>query len=223
MYFCVSIKSGFEMKMADLGTLFRELYRVSNGPRHEFWHPDFLASKYTNDYEHFIFMACRTWEKETCESIMKGLRKTPFIWALRNQTRKWICEHLSSDEKKVMETVPLPHLDGICPPNVEFYELTNLFRSMLPIIEMVFGRFAFSEKENAQFEKDVVSNLHWFFPHSTLGILVFNHVRCEARKKFQVLTGEDYGNVLLPVLNEWSPLEKKRKFESWSPCEKKRK
>ena len=209
--------------MSDFGTLFRELYRVSNGPRYEFWHPDSLATKGERGYDDFIYHACRTWEKETCESIMKGLGKTPFIWALRNQTRTWICQRLSLEEKKDhCENVPLPYLHGTCPPNVEFYELGTLFKSMLPIIEIVFDQFAFSSKENSEFERDMVNSYHWLFPHSTLGILIFNKVRCEARRKFYELTGKNYVDVFLPISTEWIPFEKKRKFESWSPCEEKK-
>jgi len=202
--------------MATVGEFYRSLYRVSKGPELEFWHPDSMLCKDQDQYKVLIWNACRTWEQKTCESMMKCLGKTPFIWGLRNQTRKFICSSLCVEEtKEFVQNVPLPYLNGICPDNVERYELSILFKSMLEVSEIVFGYFQWSPKTPEEFERDLLNNYHWLFPHSTMALLIRNNLRIQAREKFRELTGEEYGDILPPgwsTDNSWIPPEKSHYF-----------
>ena len=155
--------------MATFEDLYQSLYRVSKGPRYEFWHADSVLHQNTDKYHIFTWNACHTWEEKTCESIMKGLGKTPFIWGLRSLTRKHILSTMSKEDAKVYEeTVPLPYLHGTCPEDVEKYENKLLFKSMLEVCESVFGMFQFSYKKEREYESDVVTMYHWLFPYLSL-------------------------------------------------------
>jgi hypothetical protein len=202
--------------MATYQEFYRSLYRVSKGPRYEFWHTDSLVHKEEDDYYKHIWNACHTWEEKTCESIMKGLGKTPFIWGLRNQTRKYILERLSVDDAKVyVEKVPLPYLHGTCPEDVVRYELKCLFESLFEVCESVYGMFQYSHKLETEQERDLASSYHWLFPYCTMANRIRDTVRFKAREIYKELTGENYGSVLLPtwsVHDTWIPYEKRREY-----------
>ena len=208
--------------MATYEEFYQALYRVSKGPRYEFWHADSLLFNDQDNYYEMIWRACYTWEEKTCESIMKGLGKTPFIWGLRNQTRKYILDRLPAKDKKIYsETVPLPYLHGTCPENAERYELNLLFKSLLEVAECAYGRFSDSPKKEKEYEGDLVTMYHWLFPYCSMAIQIRDTLRLKARLKFKEMTGEEYGDVLPHswLIEEYKiPYEKRKQFSTQASC-----
>ena len=203
--------------MASFEDFYNSLYRVSKGPKYEFWHPEFFHKNEDDDkYIVYIWNACHTWEEKTCESMMKSLGKTPYIWGLRNQTRKMILDMFGPDDRKEYEkNAPLPYLHGICPERANKFELDTLFQSMLALSDSVFGNFKDMPQREREYEKMLVNHYHWIFPHSTMAMKVRERLRKEARRKFREVTGEEYGSVL-PVDwstdNNWIPYNISRPF-----------
>jgi hypothetical protein len=196
---------------------YKSLYRVSKGPRYEFWHPDSLLCKTEDKYDTCIWNACHTWEEKTCDSMMKSLGKTPFIWGLRNQTRKKILEGLSPQQaNEYSQEVALPYLHGTCPENVESYEFEPLFRSLLELVKCVFGEYQNMPQKEREYEIMLVSNYHWLFPHSSMAIEIRDYLRYEARQKIRELTGEEWGTVFPAVWttnNSWLPYQISQNFD----------
>ena len=202
--------------MATFGDLYQSLYRVSKGPRYEFWHADTVLHKNHDEYHLLVWNTCYTWEEKTCESIMKGLGKTPFIWGLRSMTRKHILSTMSEEDAKMYEEqVPLPYLHGTCPEDVEKYEMKALFNSLFEVGESVFGMLRFSYKKEKEYEEDLVSMYHWLFPYCSMAVRIRDTLRFKAREKFEEMTGETYGAVLpqaWSIDDSWIPFEKRNLF-----------
>ena len=195
--------------MASFEDFFQSLYRVSKGPKYEFWHPEFNHDKHDDKYIVYIWNACHTWEQKTCESMMKSLGKTPYIWGLRNQTRKMILEMFQpEDRKKYEENACLPYLHGTCPDKVEEFEFEPLFKSMHELSDSVFGKYQEIPQLEREYEKMLVSNYQWLFPHSTMAMKIRDHLREKARQIYCEVTGEEYGSVLpanWSTDNTWVP------------------